>query len=151
MELPATAALDFPTVLALAGFVAQSVAPAAASAEGALASAAAFGGEWDAWSDYSGNESGSQLGSIWCGRGSLRCIFEGSLAYTTAAADGGAGAVTKIVGLSCTYAGPAAAEGVAGFWGAAAAGADLPAVVPYDRWAIERHYSPDVTGALQQQ
>ena len=54
VELPATAALDFPTVLALAGFVAQSVAPAAA-AEGALASADAFGAEWDAWSDYSGD------------------------------------------------------------------------------------------------
>lgn len=51
VELPPTAALDFPTVLALACFVAQSVAPAA----GALA--APLGGlelDRSAWSEFSG-------------------------------------------------------------------------------------------------
>ena len=62
-------------------------------------------------------------------------------------ADGGAG-VTEIVGLSCAYPGAAAADSVSGFWGAAVAGTDLPTDIPYDRWAIERHYSPDVTGGL---
>ena len=52
------------------------------------------------------------------------------------------------MGLSCAYPGPAAEASVAGFWGAAAVGADLPTVIPYDRWAIERHYSPDITGAV---
>ena len=56
--------------------------------------------------------------------------------------------VTEVVGLTCAYPGPAAAGGVAGFWGAAVAGADLPAAIPYDRWAIERHYSPEVAGAF---
>lgn len=62
-------------------------------------------------------------------------------------ADGGAG-VTEIVGLSCAYPGAAAADSVSGFWGAAVAGTDLPTDIPYDRRAIERHYSPDVTGGL---
>lgn len=59
------------------------------------------------------------------------------------------GAVTEVMGLSCTYPGPAAAGGVAGFWDAAVAGTDLPAAIPYGRWAIERHYSPEVAGALR--
>ena len=67
--------------------------------------------------------------------------------FATPSADGGAG-VTEIVGLSCAYPGAAAADSVMGFWGAAVAGTDLPTVIPYDRWAIERHYSPDITGGL---
>lgn len=55
-------------------------------------------------------------------------------------------AETQVVSVSCAYPGPAAAGGLPGFWGAAAAGADLPAVIPHDRWAIEQHYSPDVAG-----
>ncbi len=54
VELPATAALDFPTVLALAGFVAQSVAPASAATGSGVVP---FGGlELDSWSDYSGGD-----------------------------------------------------------------------------------------------
>ena len=54
VELPPTAALDFPTVKALAGFVAQSVAPASAAAGSGAALAPPAGFELDAWSDYSG-------------------------------------------------------------------------------------------------
>ena len=55
VELPPTAALDYPTVLALAGFVAHNVAPAAAG--GALAAAdAGFELDDSYWSDYSGEQ-----------------------------------------------------------------------------------------------
>ena len=57
--------------------------------------------------------------------------------------------MTEVAGLSCTYPGTAAIGGVSGFWNAAIVGADLPTVVPHNRWPIERHYSPDVAGALQ--
>ncbi|PSC67708.1 non-ribosomal peptide [Micractinium conductrix] len=52
--------------------------------------------------------------------------------------------MTEVAGLSCTYPGTAAIGGVSGFWNAAIVGADLPTVVPHNRWPIERHYSPDV-------
>lgn len=39
------------------------------------------------------------------------------------------------------------AAGFTGFWASAAAGADLPAPVPADRWDIERAYSPDASSS----
>lgn len=52
MELPATAALDFPTVLALAGYVAQSLGGAAKQNSAvALATVVSLDA---AWSDCSG-------------------------------------------------------------------------------------------------
>lgn len=54
--------------------------------------------------------------------------------------------LSEVVGLGCAFPGPAAAAGVEGFWAAAAAGSDLPAVIPLERWAVEQHYAPDVTG-----
>ena len=62
------------------------------------------------------------------------------------AAPASAPALSEVVGLACVYPGPAAAAGVAGFWAAAAAGSDLPTVIPLERWAVEQHYAPDVTG-----
>lgn len=55
-------------------------------------------------------------------------------------------ALSEVVGLGCAFPGPAAAAGMEGFWAAAAAGSDLPTVIPLDRWAVEQHYAPDVTG-----
>lgn len=55
-------------------------------------------------------------------------------------------AVTEIVGLSCTYPGQAAMHSVAGFWDTAVSSADLPTVIPHDRWAIEARYSSDIRG-----
>lgn len=54
--------------------------------------------------------------------------------------------LVQIVDISCTYPGAAATRSVAGFWSTAIDADDLPTVIPYNRWAIERHYSPDVTG-----
>jgi acyl transferase domain-containing protein len=41
-------------------------------------------------------------------------------------------------------AGPEGSAGPEGFWAQAAAGADLPAAIPFDRWSLERVYAPDV-------
>lgn len=57
-----------------------------------------------------------------------------------------AASVTALVGLSCAYPCSAVADGPSGFWRAAAAGADLPTTIPYDRWDIEQHYAPDIAG-----
>ena len=56
VELPLTAALDYPTVLALAGFVAQNVAPAAAAGGALAAAGAGFELDDSYWSDYSGEQ-----------------------------------------------------------------------------------------------
>ena len=58
LELPPTAALDYPTVLALAAFVAQNVAPVAAAGSGGALAVAGAGFELDDsyWSDYSGGQ-----------------------------------------------------------------------------------------------
>ena len=44
--------------------------------------------------------------------------------------------------LACT--GPEGEDGVEGFWAQAAHGADLPAAIPFERWSLERAYSPEV-------
>lgn len=57
VELPATAALDFPTVLALAGYVAQSLAPATMQgALGALAAAVSLSAVWSEGSGKTGRQ-----------------------------------------------------------------------------------------------
>ena len=61
IELPPTAALDFPTVQALAGYVVQSVAPA--SAASLALHAGTFDLEKSYWSDCSGRRLG-ELG-VW--------------------------------------------------------------------------------------
>ena len=71
VELPPTAALDYPTVLALAGFVAQNVAPTAAGGSGSAGALAAAGAglELDEsyWSDYSGEQiTSGQMGDAGC-------------------------------------------------------------------------------------
>jgi acyl carrier protein len=105
VELPATAALDFPTPSALAGFVAQGLAPA-----GGTAAAPRYADV----ASFSDDEAG------------------------------GAG-ITEVLGLSCVYPGQAGAagSGAAGFWHSALAAADLPCVIPHNRWDIDRCYSPD--------
>lgn len=70
------------------------------------------------------------------------------LTYVLLSAADDATAVTHIFGISCIYPGAAATESVPGFWSTASKAADLPVVVPYNRWDIERHYSPEVTGEL---
>lgn len=150
MEVPATAALDFPTVLALAGFVARSLAPSSQqSSAGQLATAVSLDA---AWSDSSGEPCFARCSLL---RGALFAyplLAAGTPARLTpccvafCCAEPG-DAVTQVVGVSCAYPGPAAADGLAGFWGAAVAATDLPSVIPHDRWAIEQHYSPDVAGA----
>lgn len=151
MELPATAALDFPTVLALAGYVAQSLAPATEqSSPGALGAAVSLSAVW--------SEGSGKTGRRFHVCAVPRCFATRALhtARTSCArpsteilahccAEPGE-AVTQVVGVSCTYPGPAATGGLSGFWGAAVAAIDLPAVIPFDRWAIEQHYSPDVAG-----
>ena len=41
--------------------------------------------------------------------------------------------------------GGASDSGPEAFWTSATAAQDLPAQVPLERWAIERHFSPNVT------
>lgn len=110
VELPATAALDFPTPSALAGFVAQGLAPTGAAGDAWAGAEVSF---------YSDDEAG------------------------------GSG-VTEVTGLACMYPGQAGAEGsgAAGFWRSALGGDDLPCAIPYNRWDVDRHYAPDVTGAM---
>lgn len=144
MELPPTAALDFPNVEALAGFVVQRVAPAASGQLVGLAGS--FDVDDSYWSDLSGEAWGSQVPlwlSLCAAPASLTCLMCALLPHSD-----NDDTATEIVGLSCAYPGPAAASSVMGFWQAAAGGADLPTVIPHDRWAIEQHYSPDVTGWL---
>lgn len=104
-ELPATAALDFPTAATLAGYLFRASAPSVAVAAGMLL---------DSYSD------GSYVDS----------------------------SATEIVGVSCMYPGAAAETGLAGFWQTAIDGGDVPSVVPYDRWAIERYHEPEAVGKL---
>lgn len=103
-ELPATAALDFPTAATLAGYLLRSSAPSVAIA--------ATGILYDSYSD-------------------------GSFADSSA---------TEIVGVSCMYPGAAAETGLDGFWQTAFDGGDVPSVVPYNRWAIERYHDPETVG-----
>lgn len=75
MELPATAALDFPTVLALAGYVAQSLGGAAEqSSAGALATAVSLDA---AWSDCSGGSvhGFGRQGVLQCTCGALTAVL----------------------------------------------------------------------------
>ncbi|PSC74792.1 Polyketide synthase [Micractinium conductrix] len=109
VEVPPTVALDFPTISALAGFVAQTIAPLSKRSDSPPL-------------NFPSNLSRDQ---------------------STCPDNHGFG-MTEIAGLSCTYPGTAAIGGVSEFWHAAIVGADLPTVVPHNRWSIERHYSPDV-------
>lgn len=111
VDLPPTAALDFPTIAALASHIAAQTGSASEQAPGVAGVAAGAYLEW--WSD-------------------------GGSSYQP-------DAVTEVVGLSAAYPGPAAEAGSAGFWAAALAGVNLPAVIPHDRWEVDRHYAPDVT------
>ena len=47
----------------------------------------------------------------------------------------------QVVGLACKL--PSSAQGLAGFWGVAAASRDVQSVVPRDRWDLERVYAPE--------
>lgn len=107
VELPATAALDFPTPSALASHVASQTGASVLPAGKSMAMSAFEDSEYE--------------------------LVSG---------------VTEIVGVSCIYPGQAAVNGVEGFWASAAECADLPGGVPFSRWDIERHYTPDVTGKL---
>lgn len=54
--------------------------------------------------------------------------------------------LTQFVGLGCTYPGAAQVSGVAGFMQSATSAADLPTLIPFERWDAERHYSPRPEG-----
>lgn len=41
-------------------------------------------------------------------------------------------------------AGPEGEDGVEGFWAGATRAADLPTAIPFERWSLERAYSPEV-------
>lgn len=53
---------------------------------------------------------------------------------------------SEVSAISCRYPGSATAGGDsgAGFWKSFGSSAELQAVVPYDRWDMERAYSPDM-------
>lgn len=44
------------------------------------------------------------------------------------------------------YPGAASSKSTAGFWSTAINAEDLPMVIPFNRWAIEHYYDPNVTG-----
>ena len=152
VEVPPTVALDFPTISALAGFVAQTIAPLSKRSDSPPLNfpsnlsrdQSTCPGEAHARTKYIPT---SALPSCLLHQHTLCLGSEQSAAIPMLPDNHGFG-MTEIAGLSCTYPGTAAIGGVSEFWHAAIVGADLPTVVPHNRWSIERHYSPDVAGAL---
>lgn len=115
LELLATAAFDYPSPAALAAFIARTL-PAAARSSGRQE---AWGPEPEAGPSAVLNPPSAQRGQS-----------------------------TDLVGIGCRYPGPAAASasadsspGMAGFWAAAATGANLQRTVPHQRWDADWCYS----------
>lgn len=117
VELPATAVFDYPSVAALATYLASRLPPTVGDASGDVAS-----GE-PAWLfDDEGRPASWQLAPTGYGGGGLELI-------------------TDLVGTACLY--PVALEGRSqqqgglwGFWAAAAAGANLQSAVPHQVSAV---------------
>ena len=115
VELPATVTFDHPTPAALAAFLAASL------------------GAGD------GNATADGTGAVVLSRGSS---FHSATSDLDRVPSRGR-AATSVVGISCRYPAPAA-DGAAGFFAAMSASADLPRLIPIERWDLEPLYSPEV-------
>lgn len=133
LQLPATVTFDYPTLAALAAYVADHTSPAGAQDADELADA------------------------------DLALLPAAELSLAELSSAGGAGGVTALVGVSCRYpapnasgdswrtadfgpagatAGPGLNADLAGFQAAVAAGANLQTLVPPQRWDIDARYHP---------
>ena len=54
--------------------------------------------------------------------------------------------ITHVLGTSSNY--PGNGTGVSGFWTSLISEEDLPRMVPFERWDLERYYVPEMRGDL---
>ena len=118
VDLPATVTFDYPTTSALAGFITAALTRAG----------------YDDISDESHDMDLSLL--------SPKSSFYSALS-DVALAKTSAQATSIVTGISCRYPSPAG-NGAAGFSRAMETCADLPKLIPAERWDVDTLYSPEV-------
>ncbi len=127
--LPATVTFDYPTLAALAGYVADNMAGAGSELEGAADTAALL-------------PSGLGLLAADVGSAAGECSFTALVAASGRyPAPSTAAALPAGLPLASPTSGPGNAD-LAGFQAALVAGANIPAPVPPQRWDIDACYSP---------
>lgn len=117
VDLPATITFDYPTPSALAGFITAALARTGY--------------------DDIGDESLDKDLSLLSPKSFYSALSEMALAETSAKA------TSIVTGISCRYPSPAD-SGAAGFSRAMETCADLPRLIPADRWDVDALYSPEV-------
>ncbi len=119
VDLPATVTFDYPTPSALAGYLTAALAARAG------------------YDDISADSAAGQLALISPRSSFYSAHSEAALAATNTQS------ASLITGVSCRYPSPAQ-HGADGFSGAMESCADLPTVVPAERWDMDALYSPEI-------
>jgi hypothetical protein len=156
LDLPATITFDYPSISALAAFVASELqAQAEAEAEAAAAAAAAAAAEAtraaeaaavvDVPAAFPGEAATARSASL-VQPVALAVALPSQLAVvaTPPLPAAPVAPATAIVGLACRYPTTASSSGMGatGFWTQAVGMADLLRRIPMQRWDVEQFYAP---------
>lgn len=151
LDLPATITFDYPSISALAAFVAselQAQAQAEVEAEAAAAEAtraAEAAAVVDVPAAFPGEAATAQAASL-VQPVALAVALPSQLALvaTPPLPAAPVAPATAIVGLACRYPSTARSSGMGatGFWTQAVGTADLPRRIPMQRWDVEQFYAP---------